>query len=55
MMTQAQREAECHFIANMWKANDERNKQLAAQAALVQQDQQHWREIYAPVDDAVQE
>ncbi len=55
MMTRAQQEAECLFIANMWKANDERNQQLAAQAELARQSEQHWRKVYAPIDDAVQE
>lgn len=55
MMTRAERDAECLFVCNMWKANDERNRQLAAQAELAKQKEQHWRAVYAPVDDAVQE
>ena len=55
MMSRAQQQAECQFIASMWKANDERNRQLAAQAELEKQKEQHWRAVYAPVDDAVQE
>ena len=55
MITQEQREAECLFVCNIWKANDERNRQLAALAEFNKQKEQRWQKVYASVDDAVQE
>lgn len=46
---------EVRLMANVWRLNDERNKQLAAQALVERQEEEHWREFYAPVDDAMQE
>lgn len=35
-MTAEEQAAECKFISDMWRANDERNKRLAAEAASKQ-------------------
>lgn len=43
------------FMANVWRLNAERNRKQAEQDLLDKQNEENWRKLYAPVDDAMQE